>query len=106
MTKQITSFFALTTFVLAASGSAFAADIAVKAPLPAPTPVYSWTGWYVGGNLGASFGRAKTDFNAVPITLAPPVPPFPAAAVWSPTQSTQVDSSVVVRSATIGSIPH
>jgi hypothetical protein len=48
MTKRITSFFAPTTFVLAVSGSALAADIAVKAPLPAPTPVYSWTGWYVG----------------------------------------------------------
>jgi hypothetical protein len=28
MTKRITSFFALTTFVLAVSGSVFAADIA------------------------------------------------------------------------------
>jgi hypothetical protein len=39
MTKRITSFFALITSVLAVSGSAFAADIAVKAPLPAPVPV-------------------------------------------------------------------
>jgi outer membrane immunogenic protein len=70
MTKRITSFFALTTFVLAVSGSAFAADIAVKAPLPAPTPVYNWTGWYVGVNAGASFGRAKTDFNDAPVTVA------------------------------------
>jgi outer membrane immunogenic protein len=69
MTKRITSFFALTTSVLAVSGSAFAADIAVKAPLPAPTPVYSWTGWYVGGNLGASFGHANTDFNTAPVTF-------------------------------------
>jgi outer membrane immunogenic protein len=69
MTKRITSFFALTTFVLAVSESAFAADIAVKAPPLAPTPVYSWTGWYVGGNLGASFGHANTDFNAVPVTV-------------------------------------
>jgi outer membrane immunogenic protein len=70
MTKRITSFFALTTFVLAASGSAFAADIAVKAPLPAPVPVYNWTGWYVGVNAGASFGRAKTDFNVDSFTAA------------------------------------
>jgi outer membrane immunogenic protein len=69
MTKRITSFFALTTFVLAVSGSAFAADIAVKAPLPAPAPVYNWTGWYVGVNAGASFGRAKTDFNNAPVNL-------------------------------------
>jgi outer membrane immunogenic protein len=44
---------------------AFAADIAVKAPpSPPPAPVYNWTGWYVGGNVGASFGTDKTDFNA------------------------------------------
>jgi outer membrane immunogenic protein len=67
MTKRITSFFALTTFVLALSGSAFAADIAVKAPPSAPAPVYSWTGWYAGVNAGASFGSVKTDFSAAPI---------------------------------------
>jgi len=33
-------------FILAASGSAFAADIATKAPAPSPAPVYNWTGWY------------------------------------------------------------
>jgi len=44
---------------------AFAADMAVKAPPPPPpAPVYSWTGWYVGGNVGASLGTFKTDFNA------------------------------------------
>jgi opacity protein-like surface antigen len=69
MTKRITSLFALTTLVLAVSGSAFAADIAVKAPPLAPAPVYSWTGFYVGGNLGASFGHVKTDFNAAPVTV-------------------------------------
>jgi outer membrane immunogenic protein len=49
---------------------AFAADIAVKAPPPAPAPVYNWTGFYVGGNIGASFGTFKTDFNATPVTVA------------------------------------
>jgi outer membrane immunogenic protein len=48
---------------------AFAADMAVKAPPPVPAPVYDWTGWYVGGNIGASFGRAKTDFNVAPVTV-------------------------------------
>jgi outer membrane immunogenic protein len=49
---------------------AFAADVAVKAPpSPPPAPVYNWTGFYVGGNIGASFGRAKTDFNAAPVTV-------------------------------------
>jgi len=69
MTKRITSFFALTTFVFAVCGSASAADIAVKAPAPAPAPVFNWTGWYVGVNAGASFGHVTTDFNVAPVTV-------------------------------------
>jgi outer membrane immunogenic protein len=56
-------------FILSASGSAFAADMATKAPPPAPAPVYNWTGWYAGVNVGASFGHVKTDFNAAPVTV-------------------------------------
>ena len=48
---------------------AFAADMAVKAPPPAPAPVYNWTGWYAGVNAGGSFGNVKTDFNIAPITV-------------------------------------
>jgi outer membrane immunogenic protein len=54
---------------------AFAADIAVKAPPPAPAPVYNWTGWYVGVNAGASFGNVKTDFNVAPVFISPFSPP-------------------------------
>jgi outer membrane immunogenic protein len=61
---------ALCTIAVGLIGTpAFAADMAVKAPLPPPAPVYNWTGWYVGGNVGASFGRANTDSNAAPITV-------------------------------------
>jgi outer membrane immunogenic protein len=38
--------------------SAFAADMAVKIPVkapPPPAPVYTWTGCYVGGNLGGGW---------------------------------------------------
>ena len=65
--------------VLAAftAGSAAAADLAVKArPYVAPAPVFSWTGWYVGGNVGASFGHAKTDFNVAPVTVTTTGGPF------------------------------
>jgi len=55
-------------FSFAASGFAFAADMPVKAaPAPPPTPVYNWTGWYVGVNAGASMGNVKTDFNGAPL---------------------------------------
>jgi outer membrane immunogenic protein len=35
------------------TGAASAADMAVKAPPPIPAPIVSWTGFYIGGNLGA-----------------------------------------------------
>src|SRR5688572_20712353 len=38
---------------------ASAADLPVKAPPPAPAPVYAWTGCYIGGNVG--WARAKTE---------------------------------------------
>ena len=34
---------------------ALAAEMAVKAP-PPPAPVFTWTGFYVGGNVGGSWG--------------------------------------------------
>jgi outer membrane immunogenic protein len=48
---------ALATF---AAAPAFAADMAIKA-MPAPTPAWSWTGWYVGGNLGGKWAKTSTD---------------------------------------------
>src|SRR5262245_3457196 len=49
-------------FSVTAAASVFAADMPVKAPVaPAAIP-YSWTGFYVGANVGYSWGRAETDF--------------------------------------------
>jgi outer membrane immunogenic protein len=47
---------------LAIGTPAMAADMPLKAPVIAPV-VFSWTGFYVGGNLGYSWGRADTDFT-------------------------------------------
>ena len=41
--------------VLTTAAPAIAADLAVKAPPPAPLPL--WTGCYIGGHLGAVVGR-------------------------------------------------
>jgi outer membrane immunogenic protein len=56
----------------AAINAASAADLALKAPPPPPAPVFSWTGWYAGLNLGGSFGRAgdTTTFGVGPTVLS------------------------------------
>ena len=43
---------------LAFGGHAMAADLPVKAPVKAPAP-FSWTGCYVGGHVGAGWGRKE-----------------------------------------------
>jgi outer membrane immunogenic protein len=63
MTTRFTSLFAITTFILATSTSAFAADMAVKAPPPAPAPVYNWTGFYVGANGGYAWNDPTVTFT-------------------------------------------
>jgi outer membrane immunogenic protein len=37
--------------------AAHSADLAVKAPPPPPVPVFSWTGFYVGANIGGAWVR-------------------------------------------------
>ncbi len=54
---------ALAVSILAISAvSASAADMAPRyAKAPPMTPVYTWTGCYVGGNVGAGWSRASTN---------------------------------------------
>lgn len=50
--------------IVALTGSVFAADMPVKArPLPPPVPVFSWTGFYIGGQIG--WARAHDDASIV-----------------------------------------
>lgn len=62
----------------AAISSAYAADMApryTKAP-PAPVVIWNWTGFYIGGNAGYSWGRSNTDVvyrnTATGAIIAPP----------------------------------
>jgi outer membrane immunogenic protein len=42
--------------------SASAADMAVKAPVLKAEAPYNWTGWYVGGNVGYSWGSSDANY--------------------------------------------
>lgn len=48
---------------LAATSAGFAAAADMRMPLKAPLPVaiYNWSGFYIGGNAGYSWGHATTD---------------------------------------------
>jgi len=63
--------FLLATVALVALGATapvLAADLAArpytKAPPPVMAPIYNWTGFYVGGHVGAAFGNDNT-FNGL-----------------------------------------
>jgi outer membrane immunogenic protein len=60
MNKLLLAATALISF--AAINAASAADLALKAP-PPPVVVDEWTGWYVGLNLGGSWGRSRTSYT-------------------------------------------
>jgi outer membrane immunogenic protein len=75
---RMKKFLLVATAVAAFAGiqSASAADMAFKAP--APPPVYSWTGFYAGVNVGYSWGKAKSlydDPNFGAFGGGTPVPP-------------------------------
>jgi outer membrane immunogenic protein len=56
------SLFVATALSLTLGSMAKAADLPVKAPAPAAVPhgPYNWTGLYVGGNIGGSWGGHRT----------------------------------------------
>ena len=57
--------FAAAAILLASTSMSVAADMAVKAPYAAPAAVWSWTGFYLGGHLGAGWGTTESTLTAV-----------------------------------------
>jgi outer membrane immunogenic protein len=57
-------FFGIAAVTSLLTTSAFAADLAARPYTKAPVyvePVYNWTGFYIGGNVGYSWGRSRDD---------------------------------------------
>ena len=71
------SFGAIAALVFLPVASASAADMALKAPPPVAAAVYSWTGFYLGGEVGGGWARSTT-------TNIDPSGGFPAGFVNGP----------------------
>jgi outer membrane immunogenic protein len=51
---------------MALAGSAFAADLPSRAPPPVyvpPAPIFTWTGFYIGGQVGYGWGQNNVSFG-------------------------------------------
>lgn len=63
--------------IAAVSASAFAADLpSRRAPpvyVPPPVPLFSWTGFYVGGDVGYAFGKDSVAQVGAPLGVGPNV---------------------------------
>lgn len=64
---------------------AVAADLPVKAPPPAPVPIATWTGFYVGANVGGAWQQADSALSAAtgPLQAGLFAPAFVAGAIPS-----------------------
>ena len=54
------TFAAAATLLLVSTVAGSAADMPMKAAPYAPAPVWSWTGFYIGGHVGAGWGTTET----------------------------------------------
>jgi outer membrane immunogenic protein len=72
MKKFVLAAAALATATIMSRG-AYAADLPVKAPAyKAATPLYDWSGYYAGGNVGALWSSGDSRWDPLPIGTNPP----------------------------------
>ena len=76
MHRKSSAFILAAGLSLALGQMAFAADLPERpvykaAPIMSPVPVYNWTGFYVGGNIGGAWGQV----NATDVTTNASVSP-------------------------------
>ncbi len=62
---------AAAALLLASTSLSFAADLATKAPIYAPAPVWSWTGFYLGGHVGAGWGTTESTLTGITGAVIP-----------------------------------
>jgi outer membrane immunogenic protein len=91
MRKLLLSGIAFTALIAAPATAADLARPVYRRPLAVVAPLYTWTGFYVGGNVGYSWGRANTDLAGngnvtnIPFPFSPVVFPTPLALADSDT---------------------
>ncbi len=60
--------FAAAALLLASTVAGSAADLAVKArPYVEPLPIWTWTGFYIGGHVGAGWGTTETTLTGASV---------------------------------------
>src|SRR3954464_8989850 len=61
--KNILMVTAAAAAILSISNTGKAADLPVKAMPPPLPPPFSWTGFYIGGNVGAAWGERRVSYT-------------------------------------------
>ena len=62
--------------LIASTIAASAADLAVKTRPYVPPEVWSWTGFYVGGHVGAGWGTTESTLTQFAVPVLPLVAPI------------------------------
>ena len=68
--KIIRALVAIALFIATPLSVASAADMPLKAPPPPPPPAYSWTGFYIGGDVGGAWTSNTATWTPLPSPAA------------------------------------